>query len=823
MVAALTLDEARARAEQLGVSSYDVALDLSGDDTTFISRTTIRFTVHHRGDTFLDVKPKQLLAVRLNGAPVDVALLEDGRLPLRDVDGDNELVVEAVMGYRTDGEGLHRALDPADGLHYTYAMSFLDAAPSVFACFDQPDLKAPYTFHVRTPTDWVVVGNGRATQVEPGTWELATTPPLSTYFVTLVAGPYHVVEAEHDGIRLGLECRRSLARHLDADAEEILTVTRQCLDEFHRLFGVRYAFGDYHQAFVPEFNAGAMENPGCVTFRDPLVFTSKVTRYERTNRATTIAHEMAHQWFGDLVTPRWWDDLWLNESFAEYMGNRVTHDATEFTDAWVDTAFRRKRWGIETDQRPSTHPVAGNGARDARSALQDFDGISYAKGSAVLKQLNARLGDDVFLAGVREHFRRNRFGNATMHDLFAAWEAAGAGGLDEWVDGWLRTAGLDRLRLDRRDGTAEVVRTTPSDHPAEREHAIAVARHEAGRGWVSEPVVVRGERTPVPSVTDQPVVLDPAEETWARLGLDEATVRQLPDLLPEMDDPLMRSSVWNAVRDGVANALLDPAAALRLVEVALPHETKDVAVTALGQFAIDVLATRLLPDTAAALARVQQAASRRVESAEPGSGLQLAAARVVVGSCADTALLRGWLSGDAVPRGLEVDLDLRWKVLTRLSVLGGIDRAELTEWFDKEPTTQAKVHLVRCLASLPDAEAKAYAWDRFTGAVETSNYELEAAGLGMWQPGQEEVTGPYVERYFADVAGTAKVRSGWMLADAARDFFPHLAAAPAAVAAAERVLADEALDLSLRRALVDSTDDLRRDLRVRDTFAGRAG
>src|SRR5512144_1689577 len=321
----LSLAEALRRAEQLTVTAYDVSLDLDRGEETFNSLTTIRFTARGPADTFVDVKPKALLGASLNGASLDVGRLEDGRLPLRGVDGDSELVVEAVMGYRNDGEGLHRAVDPADGRHYTYAMSFLDAAPSIFTCFDQPDLKAPYTFHVRAPKDWVVVGNGRAEQVEPGQWELATTQPLSTYFVTLVAGPYHVVGHEHDGIALGLECRASLAPHLDRDAEEIFTVTTQCFDEFHRLFGVRYAFGDYHQAFVPEFNAGAMENPGCVTFRDPLVFTSKVTRAERTQRATTIAHEMAHQWFGDLVTPRWWDDLWLNESFAEYMGNRVAH------------------------------------------------------------------------------------------------------------------------------------------------------------------------------------------------------------------------------------------------------------------------------------------------------------------------------------------------------------------------------------------------------------------------------------------------------------------------------------------------------------------
>ena len=358
------------------------------------------------------------------------------------------------MPFRNDGEGLHRSVDPADGRHYVYGMSFMDAAPSIFACFDQPDLKAPYTFHVTAPTDWTVVGNAPATQVEPGVWELETTQPLSTYFVTLVAGPYHVLRDEHDGIPLGLSARASLAPHLDKDADELFTMTKACFDEFHRLFGIRYPFGDYHQAFVPEFNAGAMENPGCVTFRDNLVFASRVTRGARILRATTVSHEMAHQWFGNIVTPRWWDDLWLNESFAEYLGNRVAADVTEYDDAWVHTAYSRRQWGLVADQAPTTHPVAGNGAADALSALQSFDGISYVKGSTVLKQLATSLGDEVFLGGVVDHMTRHRFGNATLHDLVGQ---LGAGRLGRPVGVRRRLAAdlgarHDHARPQRRTG-----------------------------------------------------------------------------------------------------------------------------------------------------------------------------------------------------------------------------------------------------------------------------------------------------------------------------------------------------------------------------------
>jgi aminopeptidase N len=472
--------EAAARFDQLIVTSYDVRLDLASSSEHFGSITTVRFE-STGGPTFVDLKPASVNRIEVNGRAVDIHDLDRGRLPITTVAGSNELVVDAVMSFRNDGEGLHRSVDPADDRHYVYAMSFMDAAPSIFACFDQPDLKAPYTFHVRAPSDWTVIGNAAGHQVEPGVWEFEPTQPLSTYFVTVVAGPYHVITDEHDGIPLGLSARQSLAKPLEADADELFTTTRQCFDEFHRLFGIRYAFGKYHQAFVPEFNAGAMENPGCVTFRDPLIFSSRVTRGVRIARASTVAHELAHQWFGNLTTPKWWDDLWLNESFAEYMGNRVTADVTQYDDAWVHNAYARRQWGLIADQRPTTHPVAGNGAVDASAALQDFDGISYAKGSSILKQLNATLGDEVFFAGTVDHFTRNRFGNATMHDLFESWERAGAGDLTSFTDNWLRTSGPDALALDRESGVLRL--TAPRGRPADRHHRLQVATAAVGSAW----------------------------------------------------------------------------------------------------------------------------------------------------------------------------------------------------------------------------------------------------------------------------------------------------------------------------------------------------
>ncbi|MFC6285301.1 aminopeptidase N [Nocardioides sp. GCM10027113] len=804
--------EARARFDLLVVDHYDVRLDLASDPGRFRSVTTISLT-SRGGDTFLDLKPERVNSISLDGSPVDPGLLDRGRLPLRLTEGPHELVVDAVMRFRNDGEGLHRSVDPADGLHYVYGMSFMDAAPSVFACFDQPDLKAPYTFHVTAPTDWTVLGNAAGREVEPGTWELERTQPLSTYFVTLVAGPYHLIHDEHDGIPLGLSARQSLARDLEADADELFTMTKQCFDEFHRLFGIRYPFGSYHQAFVPEFNAGAMENPGLVTFRDPLVFSSRVTRGMRIQRATTVAHEMAHQWFGNIVTPKWWDDLWLNESFAEYMGNRVTADVTEYDDAWTHNAYARRQWGLVADQRPSTHPVAGNGATDASSALQDFDGISYAKGSSVLKQLNAALGDEVFLGGVVDHLTRHRFGNATMHDLVASWERAGAGDLSSFTSSWLRTAGPDTLVLDREAGV--VRRTPPADHPADRHHTFRVATAVDGK-WEVTSLTVDEPETPFDAARS-PVVLDPFEDTWALVQPDPLTLAALQDLLPRTDDALLRAGIWNSVRSGFHNAAVSPADVLDLYEAGLGIEDSDDALFYTAPWLLTKVSA-LSADPAAAHARLHAAAVAKTVAAPAGSTLQLAAFQLAASSAHDPAVLRGWLAGAGLPEGLSLDLDLRWRILVQLASLGETDREELQAALDAEPTNRSRVEHSRAVASLPDADAKAWAWARFTGDVDVPNYELEAAGQGMWRPGQEHLTDPYVARYFADLPGTVDRRAGWLLADAAEAFFPITSLRDDTLARARALVAAPGLEASLRRKVVDLADELERRLAVRKAF-----
>jgi len=807
--------EASARRDLLDVTSYDVTLDLTLSDEAFRSLTTIVFQ-SRGGRTFLDLRPTRLATLRLNGSELSPDLLTRGRVEIDTVEGPNELVVDATMAFRNDGEGLHRSVDPADGRHYVYGMCFMEAAPTIFACFDQPDLKAPYTLHVTAPSEWVVLANAPGKQVATGEWEFEETPPLSTYFVTLVAGPYHVLKDAHDGIPLGLSSRASIARDLDADADELFTMTKQCFDEFHRLFGIRYPFGNYHQAFVPEFNAGAMENPGCVTFRDPYVFSSKATRGDRIRRATTVAHEMAHQWFGNLVTPRWWDDLWLNESFAEYMGNRVTADVTEFGDAWTHNAYARRQWGLSADLSPSTHPVAGNGATDAGTALEDFDGISYAKGSAILKQLNARVGDDVFFGGVVRHFELNRFGNATMDDLFGSWEQAGAGDLSAFTSAWLRTAGVDTLRFDRHEGV--VRRVAPQAHPADREHTFRALIAAPGEPWRTERVSVSSS-TPLLIGAGDAVVLDPFEDTWAQVPPDAESAAALVGLLPTTSDEHVRSGIWNGLRSAFHNALLDPELAISLVEAAAPVEDNDDALAYTLAWSINRVAP-LTRDPLGSLRRIHDACLARLSTITPGTTAQLAAFQNAIGSSTSPDGLRAWLAGDSLPERLDLDLQLRWRILVHLATMGQVSRQELDDALAAEPTAVSRVEHARAMASLPDAEAKAWAWTRFLGEVDVPNYELQATGHGMWRHGQGFATDPYVDRFFEELPGTLALRSGWLVADAAEHFFPRTSLREETVARAKAFAADPAIEAVLRRPVADAADLLERNLAVLRTFGG---
>ncbi|MGS2617561.1 aminopeptidase N [Micromonospora sp. LZ34] len=834
----LTRVEATARGAAITVESYQVDLDLTGGAERFRSHVTIRFRATPGAATFAEVKPAKLLAVRLNDSDLDPATLDDNRLSLTGLAEVNTLTVEAEMAYTNTGEGMHRFVDPADGETYLYAMSFLDDVQRIFAAFDQPDLKAPVTLAVTAPEHWTVAANGQLAAIpRPGRWEFAPTAPLATYFVSLVAGPWHVRRDEHDGIPLGIYCRRSLAEHLDADADEIFTVTKQCLDRFHQLFAERYPFGKYDQAFVPEFNAGAMENPGLVTFRDDYVFRSAVTDTQRELRATTIAHEMAHMWFGDLVTMRWWDDLWLNESFAEYLGTRVTAEATRFDQAWTTFAMRRKAWGYAADQRPSTHPVAPEEVRDAAQGLLNFDGISYAKGASVLRQLVAWLGDDAFLAGLNAHFAKHRFGNATLADLLAGLSAASGRDLAGWAERWLRRAQVNTLRAevavdaDGRYTEVAVVQTAPETHPVLRPHRIGVARYSAD-GTVDRVEVdldpdTDGGRTVLAGLTGAPaaqlLLPNDGDLTFAKVRLDPASADAVPLVLPGLADPLARALLWREALDAAIDGERPVAGLVELIAAALPAETEVIIaedVLTLSRSLID----RYIDPVArtAALALVAGACRQLLDGAPAGQSLQLAAARGWLAATTDADLLTGWLAGRGVPAGLAVDAELRWAVLHRLVVLGTAGEAEIAAEAAADPSAAGAERAARCRGALPDPAAKRAAWEIIVSNAELSNRLVEATAEGFWQPEQAELTAGYVDRYFADMPAAARLRTPWTADRVAGLAFPRYAVAQPTREAAAALLARDDLTPGLRRVVTDADDDLRRALIARTAVAAAA-
>ncbi|WP_031506703.1 aminopeptidase N [Streptomyces megasporus] len=838
---ALTHDEARHRARLLDVQHYAIDLDLTRGEETFGSTTTVRFTTREAGDTFVEVRPHTLHRAVLDGHDLDPATLADGRLPLTGLTaGDHELRVEADMPYSRTGEGMHRFTDPADGRTYLYTMCFQNEAPLVFAAFDQPDLKAPFTVAVTAPEDWTVLGNGTAHRVqdEPGRWKCATTPPLSTYLVAVAAGPWHSVRTEHAGIPFGLHVRQSLAPHLDADAEELLDITRRCFDRYHEIFDEPYPFDSYDQAFVPEFNAGAMENPGLVTLRDEYVFRSAVTDTQRQTRGVTIAHEMAHMWFGDLVTLRWWDDIWLNESFAEYMGYQILAEATDFTDTWTDFAIRRKAWGYDADQRPSTHPVAPepDAVPDTASALLNFDGISYAKGASALRQLVAWLGEKTFLAGVNDHFARHRFGNATLADLVDSLTRASGRDVRAWADRWLRTSGVDTL-------TPTVAPTVDEDttgrpprleitHTGDRPHRIAVGLYDlAGDG--SGTLVPRDpleidlaadddrHTHPVDGPRPDLVLLNDRDLTYAKVRLDEESWRTARHHLSGLPDPLTRATVWNAARDMVRDGELPPGDHLDTARTQLPHETDNAIVSGVLAFARHEIADRYLPPRrrTTALETLTDLAHTLLENTPADgedSGVHLTAVRTLVDSATNPDDLHRWWTTDTLPGGLPLDHELRWRLLHRLAVLGAIGPADIDTALEADPSATGAEGAARCRAALPDPAAKEAAWQALFDESDTlSNYLFTATFQGFWHPEQHDVLKDYVPRYFAQAPALADRRGPAIAQALARYGFPHPFTDADTLALGERCLTDATLVPALRRPLADELDDLARALRVR--------
>jgi aminopeptidase N len=840
----LTRDDARARAELVRVESYDVALDLTDgggkpSERTFRSTATIRFTATEGAETFIDVIADRFHSVVLNGREIDVSDYrpEDG-IALTGLAADNTLVVDADLLYTNTGEGLHRFVDPLDGEVYLYSQFETADAKRMYACFDQPDLKAAFTFHVTAPDHWQVASNSRIERADDlpagKLLHFATTARISPYITALVAGPYHVVSDRHDGIDLGLWCRRSLARHLDAD--NIFEVTKQGFDWYHANFGVRYAFDKYDQLFVPEFNAGAMENAGCVTFNETYVFRSKVTdaRYER--RAETILHEMAHMWFGDLVTMRWWDDLWLNESFATWASVLCQAEATEYTEAWTTFANVEKSWAYRQDQLPSTHPIAAD-IPDLQAVEVNFDGITYAKGASVLKQLVAYVGLEPFMAGLRAYFEAHKWGNATFDDLLGALEQASGRDLSDWGAQWLRTTGLNLLRpqfdLDDegRFTSFEVVQGGARPGAGElRTHRVAVGVYDddaEGRLVRTHRVEVdvTGERTPVEELVGVPrgklVLVNDDDLTYCALRLDPGSLTTLIDRIGDIAEPLPRTLCWSAAWEMTREAELKARDFTTLVSGGFAHET-EIGVLQRLLLQVQTAVASYADETWAAETGWPMLTSALVaglDAAEAGSDTQLALVNSLSGSVLPDPVLdrfAAWLEDREVPAGLKVDTDLRWRLLHALVAHGRAGEEAIEAEHRRDPTAAGERQAERARALVPTAEAKARAWDRAVHDDELPNAVNEAIIGGFSHPAQRGLLAPYVEKYFAEVADVWARRTSERAQSVVLGLFPSWAVEKSTVDAADAWLADESHPPALRRLVSEGRAGIVRALAARE-------
>ncbi|MCW2681409.1 MAG: pepN [Frankiales bacterium] len=830
----LSRDEAAQRARLLDVASYDVELDLTGDSTTtFVTTSTIRFTCTEPGArTYLDLTAPAVEQVVLNGAEVE-ADFDGNRLQLSGLAADNELVVRARGAYMRTGEGLHRFVDPVDGSVYLYTQFETFDAHRMYACFDQPDLKATFRLTVHAPSDWVCVSNGVSTR-EGDTWTFAETPRMSTYITALVAGPYASVHDEHDGIPLGIYCRKSLIQHLDP--EDLFTVTKQGFDFYHRVFDYRYPFGKYDQLFVPEFNAGAMENAGAVTFLEDYVFRSKVTDAAYERRAETVLHEMAHMWFGDLVTMRWWDDLWLNESFATYMSVLCQVEATKYVRGWTTFANTEKTWAYRQDQLPSTHPIAADIA-DIDAVKVNFDGITYAKGASVLKQLVAWVGQEAFLSALSSYFRAHEYDNTVLADLLGALEQSSGRDLSDWSAEWLETAGVNTLRASfETDGEGaftafSVLQEAPEQWPTLRSHRVAVGFYELVDGRLvrthREELDVVGANNEVPALVGkrQPdlVLVNDDDLTYAKIRLDARSLQTLTAHVGDFADSLPRALCWSAAWDMTRDAETPAREYLQMVINGIGRESDIGVVQSLlrqAQSALTLFADPAWAPTGRA--QLADTAAAAVQSAEPGSDLQLAWVRAL-GSLASAdehvALLRGLLDGSTTVPGLTVDTDLRWHLLHRLVVLGHAGDDEVDAELASDATAAGERQAAAARAARPTDAAKDEAWRLAVEDESIPNAVQGAVIGGFWSADQLPLLERFVQPYFDAIGRVWEERPGEMAQNVVVGLYPALLVSPTVVESTDAYLASRDVPPALKRLLLEGRDGVVRSLRARERDA----
>ena len=849
----LTRDEARERAALLTVAAYDVALDLTTGPTTFRTRSTVTFAASVDGaSTFIDLIAASVEQISLNGESLDPATHCDGvriQLPALRA-GQNELTVDATGVYMNTGEGLHRFVDPVDDEVYLYTQFEVADCRRMFAVFEQPDLKATYAFTVTAPAHWQVISNeptpepvatGMVEGVLNSTWTFAPTPSMSCYITALIAGPYDVVRDEvqtrKGSVPLGILCRRSLTPHLDA--ENIFDCTRRGFAFYENEFDYAFPFTKYDQIFTPEYNMGAMENAGAVTFNEKYVFRGKVTEAIIERRALTILHELAHMWFGDLVTMQWWNDLWLNESFAEWASTTCSAEVTQWETAWTTFSTAEKSWAYRQDQLSSTHPIVAE-IRDLEDVEVNFDGITYAKGASVLKQLVAHVGREPFTAGLRQYFSKHAWQNTTLSDLLGQLEQASGRDLQKWSHLWLETAGVNTLRPEvtvDAEGiitAAAITQTAVEAFPTLRPHTLAIGSYDV-RG--DQLVLVNrveldidGERTEVPQLVGQHrpdlLLVNDDDLAYAKIRLDEHSMATLLTHARGFTSSLPQALVLGAAWDMTRDAEMSGRDFCDLVLNAIPGESDSTLLRVLLSQLGSASHLYVSPEhREEALSSVTARLRELVMSAIPGSDAQLQLVGAFAGyahSTTDTTWLRALLKGRAVLEGLAIDTEMRWTLLTSLAMAGAAGESEIEAERQRDNTATGRERAARALAILPTAEAKARAWQRVIEEEGLPNQTVGAIAQGFGRVHEPALLAPYVKKYHAMLGSLWGSRTHAIAESVVLGFYPVMLASRELVDASQHWLdANPEATPALRRVVSENRDGVERALAAQQRDAQR--
>ena len=818
----LTRAEAEERAALIGNVGYGVEVDVTGGPDTFTTRTAVRFTATPGASSFIDILAASIESATLNGTALDAAGYDGNRLALPGLAAHNELVIESTMRYSRTGEGLHRFVDPVDDEVYLYSQFEVADARRMYACFEQPDIKADFAFTVTAPARWLVLSNsptpasepaGTEGDVEIATWRFEPTPRISTYLTALVAGPYagrtgELTSIDGRAIPLGVYCRASLEEFLDA--EEIMDVTRAGFAFYEEAFDRTYPFAKYDQIFVPEFNAGAMENVGCVTFRDSYVFRSKMPEAAVERRVVTILHELAHMWFGDLVTMKWWNDLWLNESFAEFASTLATAEATVHDDAWTTFSALEKAWAYRQDQLPSTHPIVAP-IRDLEDVFVNFDGITYAKGASVLRQLVAYVGREPFFAGLRSYFAEHAWGNTVLADLLVELEAASGRDLAAWSKVWLEEEGLTMLRpvvtsaagpdgaagpgdtLGQRELISSFTITQEPRTGAEslRPHRLVVGGYALTEG--DSPRLVRTERveldvdgaeTAVPQLVgrERPdlILVNDEDLAYAKIRLDERSLATAVAHIDALDDAHARALVLAAAWDMTRDAEWPAGTYLDLAVRALAVEKQSTSLRMLLANVGTCLQHYVAPEAREEVAAdVVDDLIRLTRAAEPGSDAQLQLSRAVAAHAVTDAqvdVVEGWLAGTDLPAGLDLDTGQRWVLVQGLAAAGRADESVIAAELARDDTAAGRLEALHARAARPAADAKTAAWSALVDDHDAANSDVEYTLLGFHKARDRAAVAEYADRYVELLDRVWTERSGEMARTLTEGLFPTFVA-----------------------------------------------